>query len=112
MTTPRTRKANAPAMDNAPEPQDHKSPAQREAEGAEFISIEHAGRTFEVIADQDDWPLLAIQAFSKNLGIDAIEHLLGPRQWGMYLATNPTRRDFNVFSDKLAEEFGFGTTGN
>jgi len=112
MTTARTRKTNAPDLSNAPEPQDHKSPAQREADKTEFVNIEHGGRTFEIVADQDDWPLLAIQAFSKNLGIDAIEHLLGPRQWAMYLSTNPTRRDFNEFSEKIAEEFGFGTAGN
>lgn len=111
MTTPRTRKANAPAMDNAPEPQDHKAP-RREAEGAETVSLEFKGATYDIPADQEDWPLRAVQAFSKGMAIDGVEHLLGPRQWALFMKGNPTKRNFDEFSEQIAEEYGFGTAGN
>ncbi|MGX6508288.1 hypothetical protein [Rhodococcus sp. SJ-2] len=112
MTTPRTRKANAPAMDNAPQPQDHKSPARREAEGDENVTITFRGHDFIIPADQEDWPIIAVQAFSNGRNIDAIQHLLGPRQWAVYSTKFPKSRDFNEFAEVIAESFGFGNTGN
>lgn len=116
MTTPKkapVRRSNAPAMDNAPEPQDHlKSVAQREAEVDENVVIDFRGNEFTIPADQDDWPILAVQAFSNGRNIDAIQHLLGPRQWALYSAKFPKKRDFDEFAEAIAENFGFGTAGN
>ncbi|MFD7045717.1 hypothetical protein [Rhodococcus jostii] len=93
-------------------PQDHKKPAaQREAEGDQTVLIEYGGLEFEILADQDDWPVLAIQAFSKRLGIDAIEHLLGPVQWARFVTRFPKKRQFDEFSEVIAAEFGFGSSG-
>lgn len=100
---------------NAPRPQDRKAPkksaAQREAEPDEFLYIDFYGETFQVIADQEEWPILAAQAFSKRQSIDAIEHLLGPRQWALFVTRFPKTRQFNEFAELVAEEFGFGTSG-
>lgn len=94
------------------QPQDHKkSAAQREAEGDEYVVIEYSGQEFKILADQDDWPVLAIQAFSKRLGIDAIEHLLGPQQWARFVTKFPKKRQFDEFSEVIAAEFGFGSSG-
>ncbi|MDG3012144.1 hypothetical protein G4X40_18540 [Rhodococcus sp. D2-41] len=102
---------------NAPRPQDRKpkkrKPApRREAEGDEMVVIEFGGREYEVPADQDDWPILAVQAFSRQQHIDAIEHLLGPRQWAQFIVRHPKKRDFEAFSERIADEFGFGGAGN
>ncbi|MFC9768654.1 hypothetical protein [Rhodococcus jostii] len=94
------------------QPQDHKkSAAQREAEGDQYVTITYGGLEFEILADQDDWPVLAIQAFSKRLGIDAIEHLLGPAQWARFVTRFPKKRQFDEFSEVIAAEFGFGSSG-
>lgn len=112
MTAPRTRKANAPDMSNAPDPQDHKSPAQREAEAIDTIELEFRGGKFTVPAHPDDFPVLASQAFSKNMNIDGIEHLLGPRQWALFLSKNPRKKDFDEFARQFFTSMGFGDEGN
>lgn len=89
-----------------------KSAAQREAEGDEMVVFEFHGFDFEVPADMDDWPTLALQAFSKDLHFDMVEHLLGPMQWAVFNSNFPKRRHFIEFAQMLANEFGFGTMGN
>lgn len=96
----------------APRPQDHKkSAAQREAEGDEYVVIEYEGEEFKILADQEEWPTVAVQAFSKQLMIDAIEHLLGPQQWARFITKFPKQRQFNDFGRVVAQEFGFGVVG-
>lgn len=111
----RERRSAGHIPPNAPRPQDRKAPkksaAQREAEADEFLYIDFYGETFQVIADQEEWPILAAQAFSKRQSIDAIEHLLGPRQWALFVTRFPKTRQFNEFAELVAEEFGFGTSG-
>lgn len=107
-----TPAANAPDMTLAPEPQDHKSAAQKEAEGAESVTVEYEGQKFVVPLDQDDWPILAIQAMSRNMHIDGVQHLLGAQQWARFVTLFPTRRHFNAFSVVLAEALGVDALGN
>lgn len=105
-----------PRPDGAPVPQDYKPPrktaAQREAEGAETIVIEYGGMEFEIPGSLDDWPIVAVQAASKEQHIDAIEHILGPKQWAVFLSKFPRKRNFDEFADLVAEEMGFNTAGN
>jgi len=109
----RTRKANAPDMSNAPEPQDHKTPAEKEAKSEDgMTTLDFHGQKFTVPSDQDDWPILAVQAMSKSMHIDGMQHLLGPVQWQKFVTLFPTRRQFNEFSKALAAELGFETLGN
>ena len=112
MTAPRTRKANAPDMTGAPEPQDRKSPAQREAENIDTLELEYGGAVFTVPSDPDDFPVLAAQAFSKNLNIDGLEHLLGARQWAMFISKSPRKRDIDGLVKQLFANLGFGDSGN
>lgn len=98
---------------NAPRPQDHKkSAAQREADGDATVEIVFRGEKFRVAADMDDWHVLAVQAFSRGRNIDAIEMLLGPRQWARYLTKFSKKRDFDEFAELVAIRFGFGAAGN
>jgi hypothetical protein len=105
-----------PRPDGAPIPEDYKPPrktaAQREAEGASTVVIEYGGEEFEIPASVDDWPIVAVQAAGKEQHIDAIEHLLGPKQWAVFLSKFPRKRNFDEFADLVAEEMGFNTAGN
>ncbi|GAB4582624.1 hypothetical protein [Nocardia sp. IFM 10818] len=106
----RPRPAGAPAPQDFKEPK--KTAAQREAEGIETVVLEYRGVEFEVPATMDDWPTRAVQAAAHNLHIDAIEHVLGPKQWAIFNARFPRQRDFAEFAEMLGEEMGFGTAGN
>lgn len=108
----RTSKALAAVKD-----EETKSAPQREAEAVEgdvieMVTLEFHGDKFKVPADQDDWPILAVQAFSKGLAIDGIEHILGRVQWARFIQKFPRKRQFGEFSDLIAEEFGFADAGN
>lgn len=108
---PRGTKAAAADLALVDEPK--KSAAQREGEDAvEMVELEFHGEKFKLPADQEDWPILATQAFSKGWAIDGIEHILGRGQWARFVNKFPRKRQFNEFSDLIAEEFGFGTAGN
>ncbi|QIS00992.1 hypothetical protein F5X71_00400 [Nocardia brasiliensis] len=118
MTAPRTPR-KAPAKRATPykpagvkQPQDHKPPAQREADGDDEVTVEFRGESFTVPADTDDWPTLAHQALGSNRHIDGMEILLGPKQWPRLIRLCPKKRDFEEFSQMLADVMGFGTAGN
>lgn len=113
------RRPNAPHIpENAPRPRDHmpkregKAAPQREAEGDENVELNFRGTTFTVPADQEEWPILAVQAFANGRNIDAVQHLLGPRQWAVYVTKNGKKRDFDAFAELIADVFGFGAPGN
>lgn len=108
------RRSGIAVPDHAPRPQDRKpkSAPQREAEQDETVVLEFRGEKFVVPADPDDWHILATQAFSNGRNIDAVQHLLGPRQWARYVAKFTKKRDFDGFAEVVAETFGFGSSGN
>lgn len=95
---------------------DDRAAPQKEAESNvdefETTSLTFRGEKFIVPMDQDDWPILAVQAFSKGLAIDGIELLLGRLQWNRFVTKFPRKSAFSEFSDLIAEEFGFGGAGN
>lgn len=109
----RTSKALSAVKD-----EDTKAAPQREAESSkdddqiEMVTLEFHGDKFKVPADQDDWPIVTVQAFSKGLAIDGIELLLGRVQWSRFIQKFPRKRQFGEFSDMIAEEFGFADAGN
>lgn len=97
------------------EPQDRlpkkKTAAQREAERDETVTIEFHGMEFELLADQDEWPIVAVQAFANGKNIDGIEQLMGPVQWAKFVSRFPKRRHFSEFADIFSVEFGFKSPG-
>lgn len=115
MTTPRTRKANAPAMDNAPEPQDHKSAAQNEAEAAETVTVEWDGLTFEIAADPDTWDFwTVVEPLSANNVVQGTIGILGPRQVLKLRQQRPKIKptDFAKLFEAIQDKVGFGSSGN
>ena len=111
MTTPRTRKANAPAMDNAPEPQDHKSPAQREADGDREMELEFDGKTY-IVASSMEYTKGVARAMDQRLGTVMVEKLLGPEQYAKFVATDPFDGDYGRLVKAWIEATGFGDEGN
>lgn len=111
MTTPRTRKANAPAMDNAPEPQDHKSPAQREAEAIETVTVPFRGIDFEIPVT-DDWTIDALEAFTAGDQFRGLREVLGQEQYDTFKKNFNRRRYLDEFSKLMSEELGLDTPGN
>lgn len=116
MTTPRARKANAPAMDNAPEPQDRKKPAaQLEAENVETVTIEWDGLEFEIPADPDEWDFwTVVEPLSSNNVVQATLGLLGPKQTLRLRQQRPKikPKDFAGIFEAINEVIGFGNSGN
>lgn len=101
---------------DADTPIEQKPAAQREAEAEESsdtITLEFHGEKFTIPADMDnDWPILARQAFGRAQNIDAVELLLGPEQWERYVGKFPRGRELNEFVRLISKEMGLGTTGN
>lgn len=92
-------------------PQDHKSPAQRDAEGAEVVEIEHNGVTYTIPADADDWTVETTLAFEEGKAMSGIRGVLGPKQWATYLKSKPVNADARDLFDKIAEAVGMETAG-
>ena len=111
MTTARTRKTNAPDMSKAPTPQDHKSPAQAEAEGEATTTIEWDGLEFEILSDPDDWDFwTVVEPLSANNVVQATLGLLGPKQTLKLRQARPKIKptDFASLFQAIQEQVGFG----
>ncbi len=117
-TTPRrTAPKKAPAKRAMPhrpagvrEPQDHKSPAQAEAEGDEYVEWEHSGVTYT--APGPDYVKGIYALLERGRGTLALEKLLGPEQYKAFLATDPFDREYGEMMDKWAEAGGLDSAGN
>lgn len=121
MTTPAPRKA-APrkaatkrAMPHRPasvrEPQDHKPPAQREAEGDEFLEFEHNGVTYTAPANLDRTKGVA-KLLDERRGTLALEKLLGPVEFKKFLDTDPFDGEYGEMIEAWAAAAGFDEAGN
>lgn len=89
-----------------------KTAAQAEAEGVETSEITYGDHTFTFPADAADWPVKATIAFEEGKAATAIAALLGAKQWGAFLVTEPTNKDLNTVFEQLAEAAGFENAGN
>lgn len=92
-------------------PEDHKSPAQAEAEGIETFTIEFHGLDLAFPADFDDWPVESMLAFEEGRSAGALRGALGPKQWASLMAMNPLKRDINDLFEQLNEYMG-AASGN
>lgn len=111
MTTARTRKTNAPDMSKAPEPQDHKSPAQREAEGDHEMEIVFDGVTY-IVPSSMEYTKGVARAIDLKQGTVMVEKLLGPKQFQKFLNTDPYDGDYGRLVKEWIEATGFGDEGN
>lgn len=93
-------------------------PAEAEALGAEYVSVDYLGQTYSVPLDADAWPLDLVEA---SLGVhrqtkrvvvnkarltDALCALLGD-QWPAFLENFPSRRNLVPASHAFADAVGF-----
>lgn len=83
-----------------------KPAAQREAERDEVFVLEYNGTDYEVPADPEDWPTIAVQHLTANRAADALELILGPVQWATFNRENPRLRDFRQFAFELGRGMG------
>lgn len=87
---------------DAPEGATDTNPARAEVTGAD-LTFDHEGRTW-TIPRGDDWPMEAGVAWSEIADSadnpmrstkyvrEFVRILLGPRQWGQFVATRPTTK--------------------
>lgn len=111
-----------PRPAGAPEPRDHqapKSPAQREAEGADTVNVHWRGFKFTVPSRPELWDYWAVsRPLSQNNYPETCLGLLGPRQASQIHAAYPqlTNKDaaemFAELFNAIAEACGFGNSGN
>jgi hypothetical protein len=115
MTAPRktaVKRAQPPFKpEGVKEPQDHKPPAQKEAEATETATVEYRGVTFTFPADSDDWPAFATLAFEQNLATAGVQRLCPADQFQAYLQLDPapTNRDTRRVFELIQETMGFGS---
>ncbi|WP_280248554.1 hypothetical protein [Nocardia abscessus] len=107
-----------PRPAGAPEPRDHqapKSPAQREAEGAETVTIKWHGVDVEIPARAELWDPydVVLPAAAGNIP-GAVAALVGPVQLARMKQQYPaaTMPDFYELFNLAAEAVGFGGAGN
>lgn len=109
----RTSGATIPA--SAPVPQDHKSPAQREAEGIATVAVEWRELTFELPSDPDSWNYWEIlePLAAGNLPV-AIRGLIGDAGMLRMRSKYPglSAADVRELWGAITEKLGVGNLGN
>lgn len=93
--------------ETAKKPQDRKpakkTAAQREAEGDATVSIEHRGKTYELPADPQDWPVKVARAYEDGKQTTAAAMLIESAGTDVDDWTN---RRLNEFFEIYAGEIG------
>lgn len=89
-------------------PDDHKSPAQNEAEGIPMADVTWRGHVWTVMSDPDDYPIATVQAMENNRVLAGLESVLGPEQWKEFVKTKPTKRDAADLLNVMGEQLGLG----
>ncbi|MGW5377438.1 hypothetical protein ACWESM_18530 [Nocardia sp. NPDC003999] len=117
MTTPRSPR-KAPAKRATPhrpagvkQPQDHKPPAQREADGDEFVEFEHNGITYTAPNGLERTKGVA-RELERGRGTVALEKLLGDVEFKKFLDTDPWDAEYGQMFDAWGEACGIETAGN
>lgn len=116
---PKKKAARVP--ESAKRPQDYKPKAikqsgaaarRREAADDEFVTLEQCGVEFMIPADQNEWPLKAIDFMSQGRELDGMKEILGREQWAELVDSGAKLKDLNELGEKFADAFGFGGLGN
>jgi hypothetical protein len=89
-------------------PQDHKSPAQNDAEKAPTIDVPWRGLTITVASDPDDYPIPVVMAFEKGQNLTGLEILMGEKQWAEFRKIAKTKRDATSLLETMGEALGLG----
>ncbi|MGM5069823.1 hypothetical protein EU244_033915 [Rhodococcus qingshengii] len=104
----KNRRSGGKIPANAPRPQDRRESkaAQRDATGEKTFTLEFRGEDYTVPSNPEYWPTLAVQYLNVGRSADALELVLGSRQWAKFNRLNPLLRDFKEFAVQLGEEMG------
>ena len=95
----------------AKQPQDHRSPAQREAEGETTVTVDYDGESFTFPADPLDWPTRAMRAFEDGKAFAAIHALVGEKKYArLGIDDWPARKTTGLF-ELMAEAAGLSDSG-
>ncbi len=91
-----------------------RSGAQKYAEGmtdtvvedfnAATIALEFRGQVFEVPKRRGRWPVEAVLQFGRGNRMQAINAMLGGKEWSRLVAVAPTADDFNEFADQAVTQ--------
>jgi hypothetical protein len=91
----------------ATRPEDHKkSAAQVEAEGGEKITVSWRDFEFVIDADADDWSARTTLAFEQGRAVTGVQGILGPKQFGELMKSNPKNKDVGELFQLIAKTIG------
>ncbi len=76
-----------------------------------MTEVEWGGRTWEVAANPDDWPLAAVEALELGRGVGFLRAILGRRQMAIFSGPGRTARDANQLMDAIIEGVAEAKTG-
>jgi hypothetical protein len=98
------------------QPADHKSPAQKEAEGFKTADFEWRGETFTVPATPDDWEWVVTEAFEVGETVRAVMSILNDPevpegQYEKFKALKPRNRDAADFVQTMFRDLGIDLPG-
>ena len=88
-----------------------KSAAEIEAQGGEKITVHWRDHEFEVAADADDWDARTTLAFEQGRAVTGVQGVLGPKQFGELMKTNPKNKDVGDLFATIAKAIGLETAG-
>lgn len=101
-------------------PQDHKSPAQREAEHETTTTIDYAMAVkgdkvkefrFVIPSSLDDSPVEVMEAFELGRAAQGLAAILGAKQWGQFKKERPTVGQLNELTNVVAKAMGMEALG-
>ena len=93
------------------QPQDRKSPAQREAEGVEGVESTFDGLDLSLPADPLAWPTDVTEAFEDGKAIRAIKGILGEKRYNKIGIGKWPLRKTNALFEEFARLAGFDDMG-
>lgn len=95
------------------------TPAQREAEGAETVTVDWDGVPVTIPGSPDAMDLDALEAFESGKAVSAIKAMVGPKAFNQlrveYQKANgrkPVVGDLGRLMEAVAVAYGFDTSGN
>lgn len=97
---------------NVEQPQDRQPSAlEREARGAETVTVEYAGESYTFPGSLDDADGEVLEAVDDKKLSYALRGLLDEHQWKRFKATKPKVRDYAGLFEAYAKAIGLESTG-
>jgi hypothetical protein len=94
------------------------TPAEREATGADDVTLDWCGQKVTIPASPEDWDINATRAFEEGKWLSAITALVGDGQFATIEKAHRkahggrmTNGDMKPLADQIAELYGFEDAG-